>query len=233
MGNLYIVATPIGNLQDITARAIETLRIVDVILCEDSRKTGILLNELTKRYNVTLPKKNFLSYFEQNEKKRIPEVLNLLKQGIDVALVCDAGTPTISDPGFKLVRECLMRGLKVISVPGPCSVISALISSGLPTDKFTFLGYLPQKTTQRLKIFEKIKTANDVLKSTFVIFVAPHDLLKILQEMLVFFGDREVVIARELTKIYEEVEIDQITKLVSYFAKKKVKGELVLLFNLN
>jgi 16S rRNA (cytidine1402-2'-O)-methyltransferase len=233
MGNLYIVATPIGNLQDITLRAIETLKSVDLIISEDTRKTGILLSELAKKYGFEKKKINLLSYFEQNEEKRIPEVISALKDNVNIALVSDAGTPTVSDPGFKLVRECLKEGIKVISIPGASSVISSLVSSGLPTDKFTFLGFLPKKSGHRADMLEKIKKSNEILKTTFVLFVPPHGLLKTLEEMILVFGDREVVVARELTKIYEEVKKDIISNQIKYFSKKGVKGEIVLLFNLN
>jgi len=233
MGNLYIVATPIGNLQDITARAIETLKSVDLIISEDTRKTGILLNELAKKYGFEKKKINLLSYFDQNEDKRIPEVISALKDNVNIALVSDAGTPTVSDPGFKLVRECLKEGIKVISIPGASSIISALVSSGLPTDKFTFIGFLPKKIGHRTTMFEKIKLANSAIKTTFVLFVPPHGLIKTLEEMEHIFGDIEVVVARELTKVYEEIKKDKISELKGYFVKKGVKGEIVLLFNLN
>jgi 16S rRNA (cytidine1402-2'-O)-methyltransferase len=232
MGNLYIVATPIGNLQDITLRAVEVLGNADLIISEDTRKTGLLLNELEKRYNFK-KKANLLSYYEQNEKERIPEVISVLKDDLNVALVSDAGTPTISDPGFKLVRECIENQIKVISVPGASSVISALVSSGLPTDKFTFLGFLPKKEGHRLKLLNDVLRSNDYIKSTQILFVPPHGLLKTLEELKTFFGDREVVVARELTKIHEEIKKDKISNLLSYYQKKGVKGEIVLLFNLN
>jgi 16S rRNA (cytidine1402-2'-O)-methyltransferase len=232
MGNLYIVATPIGNLQDITLRAVEVLGNADLIISEDTRKTGLLLNELEKRYNFK-KKANLLSYYEQNEKERIPEVISVLKDDLNVALVSDAGTPTISDPGFKLVRECIENQIKVISVPGASSVISALVSSGLPTDKFTFLGFLPKKEGHRLKLLNDVLRSNDYIKSTQILFVPPHGLLKTLEELKTVFGDREVVVARELTKIHEEIKKDKISNLLSYYQKKGVKGEIVLLFNLN
>ena len=233
MGNLYIVATPIGNLQDITIRAIEILRSVDIIISEDTRKTGLLLKELEKRYSFEAKKSNFLSYYEQNEKKRIPEIIQALKQGVNIALVSDSGTPTISDPGFKLVRKCIAHEIKVISIPGPSSLISALVSSGLPTDKFTFLGFLPKREGHRISLFKKIKDANIAIKTTFIIFVAPHDLIKSLTQIQNVFGDIEVVVARELTKIYEEIKKDKVSSLVDFYSKKGVKGEIVLLFNLN
>ncbi len=146
MGNLYIVATPIGNLQDITLRAIDILLSVPVIFCEDTRKTGSLLQKI-RNYKIdqTLSHPSLFSYFEENEKQRIPFALEFLQKGQDVALVSDAGTPAISDPGYKLIREAIRIGAKVISIPGPSAVISALVSSGLPTDKFLFLGFLPKK----------------------------------------------------------------------------------------
>ena len=165
MGTLYIVATPIGNLQDITLRAIDILKQTEYIACEDTRKTGFLLKTLSERYG-SLGEKFMFSLYEENEVKRIDEVLNLLQNNKDVALVSDAGTPLISDPGFKLVRECLKTLVKVESIPGPSSVISALVVSGLPTDKFTFLGFLPKKPGHRQSLLENLKKSLELIKST-------------------------------------------------------------------
>jgi 16S rRNA (cytidine1402-2'-O)-methyltransferase len=233
MGILYIVATPIGNLQDISIRAIETLKTVDVIVSEDTRKTGLLLAALRKKNDFGDKRPKLVSYYEQNEEKRIPEVISALKDNLNIALVSDAGTPTVSDPGFKLVRECVKEQIKVISIPGPSSVISALVSSGLPTDKFTFLGFLPKKQSHRVKMLESVRDANKVLKTTFIVFVGPHDLVQVLNDMLLILSDREVVIARELTKIYEEIKKEKISELIKLYSNKKPKGEIVLLFNLN
>ena len=195
MGTLYIVATPIGNLQDITLRAIRTLREVDYIACEDTRKTGVLLKWLEENYGSsrsvlvqgrTLQRKpQLLSYYEQNELQRIPQILELLKEGKNVALVSNAGTPTISDPGFKLVREAIHQGSQVVSIPGASSVLTALTSSGLPTDKFLFLGYLPKKSGHRLKLLQNY-TLNPI-PYTLIFFEAPHRLLKTLEEMAGIF----------------------------------------------
>lgn len=233
-GDLYIVATPIGNLQDISLRAITTLRNVDIIACEDTRKTGILLNEL-KKINKTdngFEKPQLISYYEQNELVRIPEIINVLKNGKNVALVSDAGTPLVSDPGFKLVRECITQGIKVIPIPGPSSVISSLVASGLPTDKFFFIGYLPKKEGHRKKMLETILKLNNLISSTVIIFESPHKLLKTLKEIKDTLGDIEIVLVRELTKIYEETKKNQASNLINYFSKNTPRGEFVILFNL-
>lgn len=224
-GILYIVATPIGNLQDITLRAIETLKKVDSIACEDTRKTSILLKSLR------IEGKHLISYYEQNELRRIPEIINALRNGLSIALVSDAGTPTISDPGFKLVRECVKGGIRVESIPGPSSTISALISSGLPTDKFLFVGYPPRKPGNRKKFFQNILDANKILKNTVILFEAPHKLLKTLGEMEEIFGDIEIVLSRELTKVHEEIRREKISNALEHFTKTKPKGEFTILFN--
>lgn len=231
MGDLYIVATPIGNLQDITLRALETLSKVDFIACEDTRKTSILIKHYFKG-NEKVMKDKLFSYYEEKEAEKLPRVLNLLVNGQSVALVSDAGTPTISDPGFKLVREALKMKVKVISIPGPTSVISALVSSGLPTDKFTFLGFLPKKPGHRLTFLNNVKKSQDELNSTLIFFESPHKIHNSLEDLLTVFGDIEIVIAREITKIHEEVKKKKISEYISEYKDKNVKGELTVLFNL-
>ncbi|HKC14853.1 MAG TPA: 16S rRNA (cytidine(1402)-2'-O)-methyltransferase [Patescibacteria group bacterium] len=228
MGNLYIVATPIGNLQDITFRGVETLKKVDAIACEDTRKTSFLLRAL----GIQRDHKDLISYYEQNEATRIPQIITFLKNGGNVALVSDAGTPAISDPGFKLIRECIEEDIKVESIPGASSVISSLVVSGLPTDKFLFLGYPPRKPGHRIKFFENIKDSYKFIESTIIIFEAPHKLLNTLNEMKDIFGDINVVVERELTKIHEEVRREKISKSIEHFQKTAPKGEFVILFNL-
>lgn len=227
-GELYIVATPIGNLKDITLRAIQTLKDVDAIACEDTRKTWNLIKEL----GIEKEHRDLISYYEENEVLRIPQVLNFLKNGKNIALVSDAGTPTISDPGFKLVRECIENGIKVISIPGPSSVISALVSSGLPTDKFLFVGYLPKRPGHRAKQLKDIKSTIQIIESTVIIFEAPHKLLKTLEEIKEVFGEIDIVIARELTKVYEELRREKVSSSIEHFSKTSPKGEFVILFNL-
>jgi 16S rRNA (cytidine1402-2'-O)-methyltransferase len=232
MGTLYIVATPIGNLQDITLRAIETFSKVDFILCEDTRTTQILLNSIKKKFESFQTQAKLVSYYEQNEKERISEILELIKKDFNFVLVSDAGTPTVSDPGFKLVREVVNAGGKVISIPGPSSVISALVSSGLPTDKFMFVGFLPKKPGHRINQLNDIKSVLALLKQTVIIFESPYRLVKTLEEIKSVFGEIDIVVARELTKVYEEVRKEQITDCINHFEKVKPKGEIVILFNL-
>lgn len=222
MSTLYIVSTPIGNLKDITLRALETLKEVDLIACEDTRRTSILLNY----YHI---KKPLLSYFEHNEEKRIPELISKLKNGEKIALVSDAGTPLLSDPGFKLIRECIKRKIEVEAVPGPSAVLCALVSSGLPTDKFFFLGYLPQKRNKRKALLKSIFP--EKIGATIVIFESPYKLLKTLEDLKKAFGDIDLVIARELTKVHEEIRREKISDSQKNFQKNKPKGEFTLLFS--
>lgn len=239
MGTLYIVATPIGNLQDITLRAIRILSEVDFIACEDTRKTGMLLKLLKEvqppeRLDLKREGPRLLSYYEQNELVRIPQIIQLLKEEKNVALVSNAGTPTLSDPGFKLVRAVLRQGSAVVSIPGPSAVLAALTSSGLPTDKFLFLGYLPRKQGHRLKLLRDLDTMIRIMRTTVVIFEAPHRLLKTLEEMAeIFGGNQEIVICRELTKIHEEIRREKISEAVKHFEQVEPKGEFTVLFSLD
>lgn len=250
MGTLYIVSTPIGNMRDLSFRTIDILTSVEIIACEDTRHTGLLLKYIRDLYSSsevphyssrltlfarTINKGNptLLSYYEQNEFKRIPQIINALRNGLDVALVSDAGTPTISDPGFKLVRECIGYGIKVESIPGPSSVISALVVSGLPTDKFLFLGYPPKKEGHRKKLLQNLTLIPHSIKVTYILFESPHRLLKTLNELKEIFGDIHIVIARELTKIHEEIRREKISESIDHFNKVAPKGEFVILFNLN
>lgn len=233
MGILYVVATPIGNLDDISLRAIETIMSTGFIACEDTRKTGILLNHLNKKfYDGKIKRQVLISYYEQNELRRIPEIINILKEGKDVVLVSDAGTPTISDPGFKLVREAVNEKIRIESVPGPSSIISSLVSSGLPTDKFIFFGFLPQKKGHQEKMLKNIKTITGTLKITVIFFVSPHKLINTLQAFMEVFGDINIVIARELTKKFEEIRREPVSCSIEHFKKTKPKGEIVVLFRL-
>lgn len=219
---LYLVSTPIGNLKDITLRAIEILSSVDVIACEDTRKTGLMLQNLK-----IINKPQLLSYYEENEKGRIPQIISFLREGKDVALVSNAGTPTISDPGYKLVRECLNQGIMVESIPGPSSVLTALTVSGLPTDRFLFLGFLSKKEGKR-----KITLASLPKKTTIIFFESPFRLVKTLKELKEIFGDIDIVICRELTKVYEETRREKISNAINHFFEVKPRGEFVILFNL-
>lgn len=242
MGTLYIVSTPIGNLEDITFRAIKTLFSVDVIACEDTRRTGLLLQELKKRYPYVSPSPpSFVRLDEYTEEQVFPQVIDALTQGRNVALVSDAGTPLVSDPGFRLVRGAIKQGIKVVSIPGPTAAIAALTVSGLPTDKFFFLGYPPEKSSHRIKLFESLSeifkrprlasARRGLDKSpTLVLYCAPHKLGQTLEDMKAAFGDIEVILARELTKVHEEVWRGTISKALEKFHNPI--GEFVLLYTL-
>lgn len=230
MGNLYIVSTPIGNLQDISFRVLETLKNADVIACEDTRQTAVLLRKFFKENEKEMINK-LTSYYEEVETHKIPQIINLLLNNKHVALVSDAGTPTISDPGFKLVRSAIEKNIKVISIPGPTSLISALVSSGLPTDKFMYLGFLPQKPGHRKKVLQDVKKSLKIINSTVIFFESPYKIRKSLESIREVFGNIEIIVARELTKIHEEI----IKEKIDYFLEKyknNPRGELVILFNL-
>jgi len=228
MGILYIVSTPIGNLQDITLRAIDIIKETKYIACEDTRKTGFLIKTLADKFG-SFGEKFLFSVYEENEVSRIQEVLTVLGSDKNVVLVSDAGTPLISDPGFKLVRECISKGVKVESIPGPSSVVSALVVSGLPSDKFTFVGFLPKKPGHRQTLLENLQKSLELVKSTIILFESPFRLLKTLGELQQIFGDREVVVVRELTKIHEEVKRGKISELQAYYKKLAPKGEIIVL----
>lgn len=219
MGKLYIVSTPIGNLNDITERAKETLSLVATIICEDTRKTGQLLQRLG------VARKKLISFFEGNEEYRIPEIMAMLATDQDLALVSNAGTPTVSDPGFKLVRECAARNIPIIPIPGASALLTALVASGLATDRFLFLGFLPKKPGKREKTFRDLPA-----KTTIIFYESPFRLIKTLQQMETIFGDLEIVVCRELTKIYEEIRREKISCSLAYFAQNRPRGEFTLLF---
>lgn len=220
---LYIIPTPIGNLKDITLRALEVLKEVDGIICEDSRRTSLLLNH----YKIQKP---LLVLNDFNEARTFPQIIEKLKQGHKLALVSDAGTPLISDPGYKLIRECISENLEIDSLPGPSSVITALTLSGLPPDKFLFLGYPPEKSGKRKKFFEEAKGLGKITPMTFIAFVAPFKLLRTLGEMQEILGDIDITLAKELTKIYQKIETKKITQWLELLKRQNPKGEFVLLF---
>ena len=218
IGNLYLISTPIGNLKDITLRSIETLKNVDLIAAEDTRRSGKLLKE----YDVNT---KMVSYYEHNEEIRIKEIIDKLKKGFDIALISDAGTPTISDPGYRLVNEVHKNGIKISSLPGPSSVINALSVSGLPTDHFYFEGFLPRKKG-RLTRFKFLST----LPATIILFESPYRLIKTLMDIEKFMGQRIVSVCREMKKIHEEIFRGSLWKTINHFKNKKsIKGEIVIL----
>ncbi len=216
-GKLYIVATPIGNLRDITLRALEVLKTVDVIACEDTRHSLKLLNAFEIR-------KPLLSLHQHNEAKRLPELIAALQRGESVALISDAGTPLISDPGYRLVKEALENGIPLEVLPGPSAILSALVLSGLPTDGFYFLGFLPPKSAARRRRFEALKEFPD----TLVFFEAPHRIQKFLEEAYAVLGPRPVALAREMTKKFEEVYRGPLRPRFNDYSLRSWKGEFVV-----
>ncbi len=217
-GTLYLVATPIGNLEDITLRALRVLRECDVVAAEDTRRTGQLL----KHFEITKP---LLSYFQFNEAKRSEEIIARLRRGEKVALVTDAGSPGISDPGERVVRAALAAGFRVEAVPGACALVAALTASGLPTDEFHFIGFLPHKSGQRRNRLESLKT----VPGTLVLYESPHRVERLLEELSGAFPDRQVVLARELTKKFEEFLRGKPAELLELSQKRHWKGEFVAL----
>jgi len=215
---LYIVATPIGNLKDTSLRALEVLAKADLILTEDTRRGGLFLKGLN------LPKKPFLSFYEHNETKRIPQIIRLLKQGKEIVLLSQAGSPLISDPGFKLVRKCIEEGIFFTSLPGPSAVINAVVLSGLASDSFLFLGFLPRRKGKRIR---KIKELEN-FPYTLVIFESPQRIEDTLKELRAILGERRACICREMTKIYEEVLRGNISQLIDSISKRKIRGECTL-----
>jgi 16S rRNA (cytidine1402-2'-O)-methyltransferase len=217
-GVLYVVATPIGNLEDITLRAVRVLGEVAAIACEDTRQTVKILN----RFGL---KKPLISYFHPREGRRIPEIIGLLKAGRDVALVSDAGTPGISDPGFPLIREALKEGVRVVPVPGPAAVTAALAAAGLPTHRFLFLGFPPPKATGLRKLLE----AQAGQEATLVFYLPTRRLAEFLAAVIETLGDRRVVVARELTKIHEEFLRGTARELAAAIGARALKGEATVL----
>ncbi len=218
---LYIIPTPIGNLKDITFRALEVLKSVDGIICEDTRRASTLLNH----YEIHKP---LLVLNDFNETKTYESILDRLRLGENLALISDAGTPLINDPGYKLVRACIEESIQVDSLPGPVSPVVALTLSGLPPDKFMFLGYPPEKPGHRKDFFGKIKVISEKMPMTFIIFVSPHKMERTLHDMEEAYGDIEVVLAKELTKIYQNVSKKKLSEWLKVAAKPK--GEYILLF---
>ncbi len=217
-GTLYLVATPIGNLEDITLRALRTLKECDVVAAEDTRRTGQLL----KHFGLAKP---LLSYFQFNEARRSEEILERLQRGQTVALVTDAGCPGISDPGERVVKAARAAGLSVQAVPGPCALIAALTASGLPTDEFHFIGFLPHKPGQRRKRLEALSA----FAGTLVLYESPYRVEKLLSELAGVFPQRTVVLARELTKKFEEFLRGTPAQLLEIARQRSLKGEFVVL----
>lgn len=218
-GTLYLVATPIGNLGDISSRAIEILGNVSVVAAEDTRISGSLLHKL----NI---KKPMISYYEHNAAMREDKLLSVLKNGEDIALITDAGTPGISDPGEMIVKKCIENDIDVIPIPGACAFVSALIVSGFSTEKFVFVGFLPSKTNEREKILEIYSK----YKETLIFYEAPHRLLKTLTSMKNIFGaDRRISISREITKKFEEHKRFCLQEAIEYYENNPVKGEFVII----
>jgi 16S rRNA (cytidine1402-2'-O)-methyltransferase len=217
---LYLVATPIGNLEDITLRALRVLKECDVVAAEDTRHSGQLL----KHFGISKP---LLSYFQFNEAKRSEEIIERLRRGEKVALVTDAGTPGISDPGERVVKAAIAAGFRVESVPGPSALIAAITASGLPTEEFHFIGFLPHKSGQRRNKLESLKA----FEGTLVLYESPYRIEKLLGELSEVFPERQIVLARELTKKFEEFLRGTPTELLAVAQKRSLKGEFVVMIS--
>ncbi|MEA2556145.1 MAG: rRNA (cytidine1402-2-O)-methyltransferase [Actinomycetota bacterium] len=216
-GTLFVVGTPIGNLGDLTQRAAETLAGVDLVAAEDTRRSGRLLDGMGIR-------KPIISLFEGNERERTPELVARLRAGANIAVVTDGGMPSISDPGFRLVRACAKEGIEVRVVPGPSAAIAALVVSGMPTDRFVFEGFLPRKQGERERRLAELATD----RRTIIVFESPLRVQILLRDVLVAFGDRQIVIARELTKLHEEAIRGSVSEVLSRLGDAELKGEVVV-----
>ncbi|OGH15386.1 MAG: 16S rRNA (cytidine(1402)-2'-O)-methyltransferase [Candidatus Levybacteria bacterium RIFCSPHIGHO2_02_FULL_39_36] len=227
MKTLYIVATPIGNLQDITLRAADILLSTPVIVAESTSKAGILLEFLEKYFNrKRLTGQKIISLTQEEEENKMSLIVQIVEQN-NVALISEAGTPLISDPGFRIVREAIKRDIKIVPVPGSSSPIAALSASGLPTDKFIFLGFLPKSQAKRKKLLIQSKDS----KSTVIFFESPHRTNETLKDLINALGDIDIVVARELTKIHEEIIRNKAGKILKRFEQKPPRGELTVLFS--
>ena len=253
MGTLYIVATPIGNREDITVRALKILLSVDVVVAEDTRKTGLLLHHFktTEPYlsmfrkigkknmsdthdsmnriiDTESPKQKLLSFYDEVEDQKSYGIVELLKSGTDCALVSDAGTPLVADSGYKLIQSCIKNGITIVPVPGSSAVITALVASGMPPDRFAFLGYFPQKKSKQEKLLKEIeKLKNEETIKTFIFYESPHRLLDSLSIIQRNLGDIDIVVAREMTKLHEEFFRGKISDAIVHF--ENPKGEFVIL----
>ena len=220
MGKLYIVPTPIGNLEDMTFRAIRTLKEVDLILAEDTRTSGKLISH----YGIDT---SLQSHHMHNEHKTVPKLVDRMRSGLNIAMISDAGTPSISDPGFLLVRACLEADIEVECLPGPTAFIPALVVSGLPSDRFVFEGFLPPKKGRQTRLKQMADQSR-----TMILYESPHKLLKTLNQLEEYLGaDREISVSRELTKMHEETVRGTISEVRSHFESKAPKGEFVLVIN--
>ncbi len=219
-GTLYLVATPIGNLEDITLRALRVLKECTVVAAEDTRRSGQLL----RHFGISKP---LLSYFQFNEARRSEEILQRLQRGETVALVTDAGTPGISDPGERVVNAAVRAGLRVEAVPGPCALVAALTASGMPTEEFHFIGFLPHKSGQRKRRLEELKQ----IPGTLVLYESPYRIEKLLAELQELYPERTVVLARELTKRYEEFVRGKPDELIEQLRNRSIKGEFVVMIS--
>jgi len=219
-GTLYIVSTPIGNMEDITIRALRILKEVDLIAAEDTRRTGLLL----KHFGIQAP---LTSYFEGNELRKREFILAKLKEGKNVALVSDAGTPGISDPGFRLIQLAIENQLPIIPIPGSSAVITALSVSGLPTDAFLFKGFLPHKSKKRRDLLKELEN----VRETLVFYESPHRISETLRDILEILGDREIVLTRELTKVYEEIIRGKVSEILNQVGDRTLKGEITLVIS--
>lgn len=234
-GTLSIISTPIGNLEDITVRAIKTLFSVDYLLCEDTRTTGILLTECIKRYKMLIPddfkKPELVAYYDEIEQQKTPELINLLLQGKNLGIVSENGTPLISDPGFVIVREAIKKGIAIVSLPGPNAAVTALTLSGLPVHSFYFGGYFPKEKGKRVKTIKYLLNCKDLKHSpTFIFYESPHRIKQTLEDIKTSLGNITIVLCRELTKTHEQIirgTVEEVSKSLQI-----TKGEMVILLSL-